>query len=112
MRLVDTTFDQLPKDMLDSQSPGYKGQMKVLSTLVFEELYPLLATLSVRPFGLWPAARLHPREVYVGATDASQEGWWEFNRIDQVAAMRFFDDMRQKKAALVARRAAGEGSGS
>lgn len=112
VRLVDTTFDQLPKDMLDSQSPGYKGQMKVLSTLVFEELYPLLATLSVRPFGLWPAARLHPREVYVGATDASQEGWWEFNRIDQVAAMRFFDDMRQKKAALVARRAAGEGSGS
>jgi hypothetical protein len=98
--------------MLDADSPGYKGQMKVLSTLIFEELYPLLATLSVRPFGLWPAARLHPREVYVGTTDASQEGWWEFHRIEQAAAMRFFDDMRQKKAALVARRAGGESSRS
>ena len=112
VRLVDATFDELPKEMLDIQSPGYNGQMKVLSTLVFEELYPLLATLSMRPYGLWPVARLHPREVYVGTTDASQEAWWEFNRIDQVAAMRFFEDMRRKKAALVARRAGGEGSRS
>jgi hypothetical protein len=103
-RLVDATYDQLPQEMIDQLSPGYKGEMKVLSTLLLEEIYPLLATLSVRPFGLWPCARLHAREVYVGTTDASQELWWEFNRIDQARMQMFFDDMRKKKADLLARK--------
>jgi hypothetical protein len=70
----------------------------------FVQLYPLLATLSVRPPGLWPCARLHPREVYVGTTDASQEGWWEFNRIDQAMMQGFFESMRAKKADLLAKK--------
>lgn len=102
VRLVDATFDQLPKEMIDKVSPGYRGEVKVLSTLLLEEVYPLLATLSVRPFGLWPCARLHAREIYVGTTDASQEGWWEFNRIDQAMMQGLFDSMRKKKADLSA----------
>lgn len=104
VRLVDATYDQLPQDMIDALSPGYKGEMKVLSSLLLEELYPLLATLSVRPFGLWPCARLHPREVYVGTTDASQEGWWEFNRIDQVMGQQFLEHLRKEKVDLLAKK--------
>lgn len=100
VRLVDSTYDQLPQDLIDAVSPGYKGEMKILSTLLLEELYPLLATLSIRPFGLWPCARLHPREVYVGTTDASQEGWWESQRIDKSMMQGFFESLRAKKAAL------------
>lgn len=78
--------------LLDAVSPGYKGQMKVLSSLVLEELYPLLAAPAVRPTSLWPLARLHPREVYVGHTVPSQESWWEWNRIDQVSMMKWMKD--------------------
>lgn len=103
VRLVDAVSDKLPQDVIDASCPGYKGQVKVLSSLVFEEVYPLLATLSLRPYGLWPVARLHAREVYVGTTDASQEGWWEWNRIDRAVTARFFEDLRKKKAALLTR---------
>ncbi len=105
VRLVDATYDQLSQEMIDALSPGYKGEMKVLSSLLLEEIYPLLATLSVRPFGMWPCARLHAREVYVGTTDAAQEAWWENNRIDRTVMLMFFEDMRKKKADLIARRA-------
>jgi hypothetical protein len=100
VRLVDTV--SYSQEMLDETSPGYKGEMKVLSSLVFEELYPVLATFAARPRALWPLARLHPREVYVGHTIASQESWWEFRRIDTVAmASGMFEQMRKKKAALL-----------
>ncbi|KAF2026783.1 hypothetical protein EK21DRAFT_92138 [Setomelanomma holmii] len=102
VRLVDTV--EYPKEMLDEISPGYKGEMKMLSSLVFTEVYPLLATSALRPTSLWPLARLHPREVYVGHTTSSQESWWEFCRLD-VAAMTngFFEEMRKKKAAMLKR---------
>jgi hypothetical protein len=83
VRLVDTS--QYPQELLDCNSPGYKGELKVLSSLVFTEVYPLLATFALRPTSLWPLARLHPREVYVGHTTGAQEYWWEFNRIDVAA---------------------------
>lgn len=90
--------------MIDRLSPGYNGEMKVLSTLLFGEIYPLLATHSIRPFGLWPCARLREREVYVGTTDASQEYWWEFNRIDRARMQVFFNDMRKRKTDLVVKK--------
>lgn len=101
MRLVDTT-EQQPREVLDVLSPGYKGELKMLSSLVLEEVYPMLATLALRPGNMWPLARLHPREVYVGQTDEAQEAWWEFNRIDAVSMNKFFfEQMRKKKAALL-----------
>jgi hypothetical protein len=42
--------------------------------------------------------------VYVGTTDAAQEGWWEFGRIDQAMMQGFFESMRSKKADLLARK--------
>lgn len=104
VRLVDTAYEQLPRNLIDQTAPGYKGEMKVLSTLVFEELYPLLATFSQRPHTLWPCARLHPREVYVGTSDSAQEGWWESKRIDMVAlGGGFLADLRRRQADLLAR---------
>jgi hypothetical protein len=100
VRLVDTL--EYPQEMLDDISPGYSGEMKVLSSLVFTEVYPLLATNALKTTELWPLARLHPREVYVGHTNESQEAWWEFGRIDMGAMMGgMFADIRKKKAAML-----------
>lgn len=98
VRLVDTL--EYNQQMLDAESPGYRGELKVLSSLVFEDLYPVLATMALRPSNLWPLARLHRREVYVGHTIPSQEAWWEFNRINTAP---FFDWIRKAKAEHAAR---------
>jgi hypothetical protein len=99
VRLVDTV--KPPQDLIDATSPGYKGEMKVLSSLLLEELYPLLASKAIRPFSLWPLARLHMKEVYVGHTVNSQEAWWNWNKIDTSSMLQmFFQDMRKKKAQL------------
>lgn len=99
VRLVDTI--EYPQEMLDAVSPGYKGELKVLSSLVFEDLYPLLSANALRPTSLWPLARLHPREVYVGHTVGSQEAWWEFGRIDSVAMTKsFLAYLKKTKAGL------------
>jgi hypothetical protein len=94
--LIDT--DQ---DVLDAEAPGYAGELKILSSLVFEDVYPLLATKMLRPSALWLHARLHPRGVYVGHTTACQECWWEFNRLDFVARNEtVFWAVRRRKAEL------------
>jgi hypothetical protein len=33
--------------MIDHLAPRYKGEMKMLSTLLLKEIYPLLATFSI-----------------------------------------------------------------
>ena len=94
------TYTMLPTlgRMLYEESPGYRVEMKVLSSLVFTEIYPLLATSALRPTSLWPLARLHPREVYVGHTTESQESWWEFGRSGTTAMMgAFFADLKKKR---------------
>ena len=105
VRLVDMTYEYMSQERINAESPGYTGEMKVLTALLLEEIYPLLATLSVRPSGMWPCARLHARQVYVGTTDAAQEGWWEFNRIDFAVQQGLFDRLRRKKAKLLAKMA-------
>lgn len=99
MNLVDIL--EYPRDFIDRESPRYSGSMRVLSSLLLEEVYPLLADRVVRPTALWPLARLHPREVYVGHTVGSQESWWEFNRIQVASTMtRFMEHIRKKKGEL------------
>ncbi len=109
IRLVDTL--QYSPAMIDATSPGYNGEMKVLSTLVLEELYPLLATHTVRPPELWPLARLHPREVYVGTTSAAQEGWWEWqNNGGMPGGAALVEYMRERKAELLGKKGGDGGS--
>jgi hypothetical protein len=83
--------------MVEATSPGYKGELKVLSSLVLTELYPLLASNVLRPSSLWVNARLHPMGVWVGHTTQAQDAWWENQRIDRVAMLgAFFESMKGK----------------
>ncbi|KAF2795788.1 hypothetical protein K505DRAFT_272672 [Melanomma pulvis-pyrius CBS 109.77] len=96
VRLVDT-IDYNP-EMIRATSPGFTGDLKILTSLVFDEVYPLLASYSQRPRELWPLARLHPRQVYVGPTVAIQERQWEMIRQEMATMMpAFYDFLRKKK---------------
>ncbi|KAF2475001.1 uncharacterized protein BDR25DRAFT_215346 [Lindgomyces ingoldianus] len=105
IRLVDpAVYDP---ELIRQTAPGFTGNFKVLTTLVFDEIYPLLSTLAQRPKDLWPLARLHPLQIYVGPTVKAQEEEWEFHRsmkADMLPA--FFEYVRNKQ------RQGGNGSGN
>jgi hypothetical protein len=72
LRLIDTMFDAIDPQFIKESAPGYKGEVKILGSLVFDDLYPLIASLTQRPIDLWPLAILHPSQVYTGPTVPSQ----------------------------------------
>lgn len=47
LKLVDTaSYD--PR-LITEQAPGYKNELKVLGSLVFDDLYPMIVSLLQRP---------------------------------------------------------------
>jgi hypothetical protein len=81
VRLVDPTFDATDPQFIRETAPGYKGEVKVLASLVFEDVYPLLASMAQRAIDLWPPAILHPSQVYTGPAVPTQEAEWEEMRL-------------------------------
>jgi hypothetical protein len=73
---IDPKFD--PKEGIDrpDESPGYTGQMRILGSLVWGDLYAQLQAQSATLDGLWPLAMHHPNQVYVGPTVPLQEYKW------------------------------------
>lgn len=73
---VDAGYD--PKEGIErpDESPGYTGQMRVLGSLVWGDLYALFASQSALLEDLWPLAMDHPNQVYVGPTAPLQVFIW------------------------------------
>lgn len=86
-----------PPELIDVTAPGYTGEVRVLSSLLFEEVYPLLADHAVRPMAMWPLARRHPRGVFVGHVVGTQERWWEFGRGHGGLVGGFVEYLKRKK---------------
>ena len=75
LTLIDTTTSH--PQVIKEQAPGYKNKLRVLGTMVFDDVYPLIVSLAQRPRNLWTLAMAHPNQVYVGPTVAAQETDWE-----------------------------------
>ncbi|KAJ5595547.1 uncharacterized protein N7459_001755 [Penicillium hispanicum] len=65
---VDPHFDPEEGISRPDESPGYTGQMRVLGSLVWGDVYALLSSQSARLEDLWPLATDHPNQVYTGPT--------------------------------------------
>ena len=75
LKLIDTTtYD--PR-LIAKQAPGYKNELKVLGSLVFNDLYPMIVSLVQRPRDLWLYAMWHPNQVYADPCVERQEKEWE-----------------------------------
>lgn len=65
---VDANYDpKEPRDRAD-ESPGYHGQMRILGSLVWGDLFSVLSSQSALLEDLWPLALDHPNQVYTGPT--------------------------------------------
>lgn len=81
---IDTEFDpEIGFDRPD-ESPDYRGQMRVLGSLVWGDLYAILESQPGGLGDLWPLAMHHPDQIYVGPVipiqrlnwQAQKEGQW------------------------------------
>lgn len=74
-KLIDTT--SYDPGLIAKQAPGYKNESKVLGSLIFNDLYPMIVSLVQRPRDLWLYDMWHPNQVYVGPCVETQEQDWE-----------------------------------
>ncbi|ORX97619.1 hypothetical protein BCR34DRAFT_607218 [Clohesyomyces aquaticus] len=86
--LVDTSV--YDPELIAQTSPGFTGSFRVLTSLIFDEVYPLIASVVQRPKDLWPLVRLHPWQLYVGPTVPTQEKAWDIYRSEKAASLSFF----------------------
>ncbi|KAJ5771260.1 uncharacterized protein N7511_003311 [Penicillium nucicola] len=65
---VDPDFD--PEEGIErpDESPEYSGQMRVLGSLIWSDLYSLFSAQAAQLEDFWPLAMEHPNQVYVGPT--------------------------------------------
>lgn len=80
---VDPNFDADQEIERPEESPDYNGQMRVLGSLVWGDLYALLESQSARLPELWPLAMHHPEQVYVGPTIPLQRFHWQSQKEGQ-----------------------------
>lgn len=96
VRLIDPqVYDDT---FIKKTCPGFSGSLKILTSLVLDEIYPLVSSVALRPKDFWPLARLHPNQVYVGPTVAAQEIQWDEERSMKALMMpRMFDYIENKQ---------------
>lgn len=74
---IDPTFDPAVGIDRPDESPDYNGQMRILGSLVWGDLYAQLESQSTNLDGLWPLAMHHPHQVYVGPVTPLQVLGWK-----------------------------------
>jgi len=78
---IEATFDPwTPADdaRRAAECPGYKGAMRVRSCMVWDDLVAGYVMQNQLIEDLWPMARVHPREMYVGPVVRAQlQAWGE-----------------------------------
>ncbi|KAJ5985830.1 hypothetical protein N7522_013026 [Penicillium canescens] len=73
---VDPDFDAKEGIERPDESPEYSGQMRVLGSLIWSDLYSLFSSQTAQLEDFWPLAMEHPNQVYVGPTVPWQLYTW------------------------------------
>lgn len=74
---IDPSFDPVEGISRPDESPNYHGQMRVLGSLVWGDIYAQLDSQSAELDDLWPLAMHHPNQIYVGPTTPLQVSNWQ-----------------------------------
>ncbi|KAK1759102.1 hypothetical protein QBC47DRAFT_371069 [Echria macrotheca] len=78
-------FIQVGRETVDGsgrQAPGFEGTVRVLGSVLLDDVWPCLWWRHVNVEDLWNLATLHPSCVYVGPVVQSQlKGWSKFHGI-------------------------------
>ncbi|KAK3312732.1 hypothetical protein B0H66DRAFT_537814 [Apodospora peruviana] len=109
---VDAVFTEESGDESESvsESPGFNGEMRILTSLLWDELSVFLYQDTYRLFEMWPLASRHPRGVYTGPITAAQEENWRllYQQLKKDALKRHGTGRDQQRAAAADGNASGQ----
>jgi hypothetical protein len=74
---VDVAFDPDERGEHAEESPFYSGFLRILGSLIYCDLYAMVAAQTQYPEELWPLAMNHPDLVYAGPTVRAQVERWK-----------------------------------
>lgn len=89
-------FDPNDPTFRSEKSPFYEGKVRVLGSLVWDDVGALLLTQTQGLAELWPLAMEHPLELYVGPTVEVQTNAWKMLRkADRQALEKWIETARE-----------------
>ncbi|KAG5292464.1 hypothetical protein I7I48_04569 [Histoplasma ohiense] len=96
--VVDPKYDPDEGIERPEESPGYAGSMRILTRLVWSELFALTYNNVMWLEDMWPLAMGHPEQVYVGQTAPELLSRWAKARIagDSMLKARFETECKQR----------------
>ncbi|KAK7937975.1 uncharacterized protein PG986_014843 [Apiospora aurea] len=93
---VDAFFDPNDPTFRAEESPFFDGTLRVLGSLVWDDVGALLLTQTQGLAELWPLAMEHPLEVYVGPTVQVQtDAWKRVRKADRQALEKWIKVVRE-----------------
>ncbi|KAL5341083.1 hypothetical protein BJX70DRAFT_396139 [Aspergillus crustosus] len=98
---IHAEYDPAEGPERPDETPGYYGQMRILGSLVWGDLYAMLSSQSAILEDLWPLAMEHPNQVYIGPVVPSVLYGWRLQNGIRGTLMR---DMAGYATAKVERR--------
>lgn len=79
------------------ESPGFDGTMRVLGSLLWDDVSAMLVMQNQILEDLWPLAIHHPLQVYVGpVTDVQRKAWKDFGVMRDEMAERLVASQRSR----------------
>ncbi|RHZ62027.1 uncharacterized protein CDV56_108605 [Aspergillus thermomutatus] len=94
---VDADWDAAEGPDRPDECPGYHGQMRILGSLVWGDLYAMHAAQSALLEDLWPLALDHPNTVYVGPVVPEEIRYWRLQNGLRNVCLRTVADYAHKK---------------
>ncbi|KAL4807914.1 hypothetical protein BDV18DRAFT_109861 [Aspergillus unguis] len=73
---IDPSYDEEEGPHRPDETPGFYGQVRILGSLIWGDLYALLASQAATLDDFWPLVLDHPNQVYVGLTVPMQVHAW------------------------------------
>jgi hypothetical protein len=92
---VDAAFDPTREDL--DESPGYNGTVRILGSLLWDELSVFLLRQTYRLKELWPLATKHPWGVYVGPVIPLLDKNWRLLFHLRLATIKAFQAWRRQR---------------
>ncbi|KAK8108701.1 hypothetical protein PG984_014502 [Apiospora sp. TS-2023a] len=99
---IDALFDPNDPTFRSEESPFYEGKVRVLGSLVWDDVGALLLTQTQGLAELWPLAMEHPLELYVGPTvEAQTNAWKTLRKADRQALEKWIKAAREDEKKII-----------
>ncbi|KAB5559561.1 hypothetical protein GE09DRAFT_60295 [Coniochaeta sp. 2T2.1] len=93
---VDDEFDPSDTDHME-ESPGFDGQLRILTSLLWDELSVFMERQTYRLMEMWPVAMRHPYGVYTGPVTRVQDGNWRLLQTLKRDSLKMFFSSRDQR---------------